>query len=253
MFNGTGSRARFCRNTWILESTHKAKFFILYEIFLFPLLLYCYLCYKHSPLYLHCQLDNVTSSLEAQYAQYAIWLFWRPICHYTKVVNTLRWCIIPGGSLRGKWNWNVWYLTEILLDPPLGPLMQRLHPQMTSPFDISIFSKGNCSLKPFPPLQPPVLKSSSQTQNLLLTQTVRKRHPQTYHNDHIRTDKDDRQNRQDKQDRQGTQEQHWNLTLQDTCVGQLLQFLRYYKTFFPNPSSGSGLGNLTIRSGVPTF
>ena len=151
------------------------------------LLLYCYLCYKHSPLYLHCQLDNVTSSLEAQYAQYAIWLFWRPICHYTKVVNTLRWCIIPGGSLRGKWNWNVWYLTEILLDPPLGPLMQRLHPQMTSPFDISIFSKGNCSLKPFPPLQPPVLKSSSQTQNLLLTQTVRKRHPQTYHNDHRRS------------------------------------------------------------------
>ena len=45
-----------------------------------------------------------------------------------KVVNILRWCVIPGGSLRGKWNWDVWYLTEILLDPPLGPTKQRVHP-----------------------------------------------------------------------------------------------------------------------------
>ena len=295
MFNGTGSRARFCRNTWILKSTHKAKFFILYEIFLFPftpLLLFmlqtqsiifalsigqCHIK-SRSPICPICHMTVLTPylSLHKSCEHFEMMHYtWRQSPRQMKLeCLILNWNSTgsASGSINAKapstndfsfWHFHLFkrqLLPETISSTPAAcfkvvftDTKSTPHPNCTEtpPTDIPQWpQKVKCKrlllirhdktfLAALAALHIYIENGVSITHRLVhsegsnfLTSTIIEtfqaghlgRHvattPREKYHSKVRTDKDDRQNRQDRQDRQGTQEQHWNLTFQDTCVGQ---------------------------------
>ena len=77
------------------------------------------------------------------------------------------------------------------------------------------------------------------TSNFLTNTTIETFHfgrhrattPRDKYHKQVRQDRDDRQGRGDRQDKQAKYDWHLNLTFQDTCLGQLSQFLWFFVCF----------------------